>query len=72
MLVFCPLNGIFLRAKKKKKKRKFNLDAVKFMDFFLFMNCAFDAKSKNSDQIWILENFSYVYSNSFKVSHLSP
>ena len=42
------------------------------MDFFLFMNCAFDAKSKNSDQIWILENFSYVYSNSFKVSHLSP
>ena len=39
--------------------------------FFLFMNCAFDVKSKNSDQIWILKNFSYVYSNSFKVSHFT-
>ena len=52
------------------EQKNFNLDAVKFMDFF-FMNCAFDVKSKNSDQIWILKNFSYVYSNSFKVLHFT-
>ena len=54
------------------EQKNFNLDTVKFMDFFLFMNCAFDVKSKNSDQIWVLKNFSCVYSNSFKVLHLSP